>query len=119
MALRSLISLRGFIESLPGGTVNINPTDMQNATPPQFSLQDELATGDNTVIVPANADGVVIIFDSTSTTVKKLKGAAGDTGVILAKNKWNVITFDTTPITDFIINSAGADTGKTTTFVFF
>jgi len=119
MALRSLLSLRGLIESLPGGDVNIHPPDMQNNTPPQFSLQDVLANGDNTILVPANADGCVIIFDPTSTVVKTLKGIAGDTGIILAKNKWNVITFDTVPITDFIINCGAADTGKTTTIIFF
>jgi hypothetical protein len=118
MAL-SVVQLKGYISGAPGGSVGINPTDMQNATPPQFMLQDTLANGDNTILVPATADGCIIIFDPTSATVKKLKGVAGDTGVILAKNKWNVITFDTTPITDFIINSAGVDTGKTTTFIFF
>lgn len=119
MALRSLVQLRGFIESLPGGSKNISPTDIQNNTPPSFEIQDVLAAGDNTIIVPANAYGCIIIFDPTSTTVKKLKGVAGDTGVVLAKNKWNVITFDAVPITDFLINSSVADTDKTTTVIFF
>lgn len=119
MATRSLMMLRGLIEGLPGGSKNIVPADMTNLTPPSWELQSVLANGANTVLVPANADGCVIIFDPTSTTVKTLKGVAGDTGIVLAKNKWNVITFDTTPVVSFVINSTGADTGKTTTIVFF
>lgn len=119
MALRSLIQLRGLLESIPGGSKNVAPTDIQNNTPPSVETQLVLANGDNTIVVPALAYGCVIIFDPTSTTVKTLKGAGGDTGVILAKTKWNVITFDTTPIASFIINSGAADTGKRTTIIFF
>ncbi len=119
MALRSLIQLRGLLEGLPGGSINLAPTDIQNNTPPSFTLQDVLAIGDNTVLIPAGAYGCVIIFDPTSTTVKTLKGAAGDTGIILAKTRWNVITFDTVPPASFIINSSAADTGKKTTTIFF
>lgn len=119
MATRSLVSLRGFIEGISSGVVGINPTDIQNNTPPQFILQDILANGDNQVIVPALAKGVVIIFDPTSTVVKTLKGIVGDTGIVLAKNSWNVLTFDTVPPVDFYINCTGADTGKYTTILFF
>ncbi len=122
MALRSLIQLRGLLESLPGGSKNIYPTDMQNNTPPSVELNFVLANGDNVIAVPALADGCVIIFDPTSTTVKTLKGnppAVGEVGIILAKNKWNVITFDATPIANFVIASTGADTGKYTTIIFF
>lgn len=119
MALRSLIQLRGLIESIPGGSKNIAPTDLQNTTPPSYEIQDELAAGDNTILVPANADGCVIIFDPTSTTVKRIAGDPGDIGVILAKTKWNVITFDTVPPASFLIKSNANDTGKTTTIIFF
>lgn len=119
MALRSLIQLRGLLESLPGGSVNIAPADIQNNTPPQYSIQDTLANGDNTIPVPASAYGCVIIFDPTSTVVKTLKGVGGDTGIILSKIRWNVITFDATPIASFIINCGAADTGKKTVIIFF
>lgn len=119
MALRSLLSLRGFIESVPGGVVGINPIDIQNNTPPQSSVQDVLALGDNQILVPLLAKGAIIIFDPTSTTVKKLKGAAGDTGVVLSKNSWTVLSFDAPSPVDFLINSSAADTGKYTTVLFF
>lgn len=119
MALRSLIQLRGLLEGLPTGSVNISPTDIQNTTPPDYAVQSVLANGDNTVLVPATAYGCVIIFDPTSTTVKTLKGVGGDTGIVLAKTKWNVLTFDTVPPVSFIINSSAVDTGKKTVVLFF
>jgi len=122
MSLRSLISLRGLIEGLPGGTIDIHPEDMQNLTPPQLTTQLTLILGDNHIQVPAIADGCVIIFDPTSTVTKRLKeytGVAVTEGILLAKNKWNVLTFDTTPITAFTIETIAADTGKLTTIIFF
>lgn len=119
MALRSLIQLKGLFEGTPSGSKNITVTDIQNTNPPLYEVQDALANGDNLIPVPANAKGAIIIFDSTSTTVKKLKGVIGDIGLVLAKTSWNVITFDTTPPVSFYINSTGADTGKTTTVIFF
>jgi hypothetical protein len=119
MALRSLIQLRGFLEGLPGGSLNICPTDLQNNTPPSFTIQDILANGDNTIVVPALADGCIIIFDPTSVVTKKIKGVGGDTGIVVSKDKWMVLTFDATPPTNFIINCSAADTGKYTTIIFF
>ncbi len=119
MALRSLIQLRGLLEGLPGGSINIAPTDIQNNTPPQETLQDILASGDNTIPIPANAVGCVMIFDPTSTIVKKLKGVGGDTGIIIGKNKWHVLSFDSPPPASFIINCAAIDTGKYSTIIFF
>ncbi len=118
MALRSLIQLRGLLETIPGGSKNIAPTDMQNNTPPSAEIQLVLANGDNTITVPALSKGCVVIFDSTSTTTKILKGAAGDTGISLQKTGWIVLTFVQAGGT-FIINSSAADTGKYTTIIFF
>src|SRR4030067_2725106 len=117
MATTSIIQLRGFIESLPGGSKNIAPADIQNATPPEAETQLVLASGDNTIIIPALSRGAVIIFDSTSTTTKKLKGAGGDTGIVIRKDSWHILGFESTPPTDFIINSSAADTGKYTRII--
>ena len=119
MALRSLIQLRGFIESLPGGSVNIAPIDIQNNTPPQAALPVILLSGDNTILTPALAKGAIIVFAPTSITVKKLKGVGGDTGIIVGKNSWCVLTFDTPNIVSFIINSSALDTGLYTNIIFF
>jgi len=119
MALRSLIQLRGYIESLAGGSKNIVPADITNATPPEAETELVLASGDNTITIPALADGCIIIFASTSTTTKTLKGVGGDTGIAVTKNSWLVLTFHTTPPANFIINSSAVDTGLYTRIIFF
>ena len=119
MALRSLVQLRGFFELLPGGSKNINVSDLQNNTPPSEEVQLILLLGDNTITVPALAAGCIIVFDSTSVTTKTLKGAAGDTGIILAPTQWSVLTFTPAGITDFIINSSAEDNSLYTTIIFF
>jgi hypothetical protein len=118
MALRSLIQLRGLIESLPSGTRDIAPVDLQNATPPDFCLVDQLSTGDNIIPIPAQAIGCIIIPASNSTAVKTLKGNAADVGIIISKNTWTLLSFNTPPPVSFILNSA-ADGGKYTTVLFF
>lgn len=120
MALRSLVSLRALFESLTTGSKSVVPADIQNTTPPgSASTRLVLAGGANTIPVPATAKGAIIVFDPTSVTVKTLKGVAGDTGIVLSKNLWSVLSFDTTPTASFVIDSTGADTGKYTEVVFF
>lgn len=121
MALRSLIQLRGLLEGLPGGSMNIAPPDIQNNTPPQEILQLELLEDDNTIPVPTSADGCIIIFDPTAVNQKRIKGDIGDgTGIIVSKTKWVVLTFDATPIANFVITADIADAvGKPTTIIFF
>lgn len=121
MALRSLISLRGFIESLPGGYKSINPTDFQNNTPPEAETQLILASGGNSINVPALSKGVVIIFDSTSTVTKDLKGnhESDSVGVRVRKNGWCVLQFDDTPPSSIAITASAEDTGKYTRFIWF
>lgn len=118
MALRSLMQLRGLLEGLPGGSMNIAPTDIQNNTPPQEIIQGILLAGDNIFPVPALAVGMVIIFDPTSTTVKTLKGGVADTGIVLSNARWNVIGIGGAFPVTFIINSSLLDT-KYTTIIFF
>jgi len=119
MATRSLIQLRGFIESLPGGSKNIVPADIQNTTPPEAETQLILASGANTVVIPALARGAVIVFDSTSTVTKTLKGVTGDTGILIRKDSWHVLGFDSPAPADFVITASAADTGKYTRIVWF
>lgn len=119
MAISATVQLRGFFSGLGIGSRSISPTDLTDTTSPAQVTQITLASGDNTIAVPSTADGCIIIFDSSSTTVKTLKGAAGDTGIVLSKTKWNVITFDTTPPANIIINSGAADTSKVTEITFF
>ena len=119
MAIRSLIQLRGFLETLPLGGKNIAPSDIQNNTPPQEETQLVLASGANTITVPALAIGCIIIFDSTSAIVKTLKGVTGDTGILLRPTSWNVLSFTAAATASFVINASAEDTGLYTTILFF
>lgn len=118
MALRSLIQLQGLIEGIPGGSININPTDMQNNTPPSWTYQNVLGIGDNQIVVPVLAKGCVVIFDPTATTTKKIKGMGPDTGITVGKTGWFVLTFEAGGFI-FIINLSANDVNKYTTVIFF
>jgi len=118
MPIRSLVSLRGIIEGIPNGSVNIKPTDIQNNTPPNFALQASLVNGNNIFPIPPTARGCVVTFDPTSTTAKRLKGISGDTGIGIYARDWIVLTF-ATGTNEFIISLSANDTGKTTTVTYF
>jgi hypothetical protein len=118
MAVSATVQLRGYISSLPGGSRAIAPTDYTNTAAPVAVTQVTLASGDNTITVPAGSRGVIIIFASGSTTTKKLKGVGGDTGVTLDKTGYNFIRFETSPPANFIINSSVADTSNITEIIF-
>lgn len=78
-----------------------------------------LAAGDNTITVPAGATAAIIQFGAGSTQVKKLKGIAGDTGIIVTKIGTCVLHFDAAGApANFIINSAALDAGITTEITF-
>lgn len=119
MATRSVVGLRAFADALVGGSKSISPADMVNLDPPEHEIEISLANGANTINVPTKARGVVIIPDSTSSVTKTLKGISGDTGVLIRKDAWSVISFDSPPPASFVITTSGADTGKYTRFIFF
>lgn len=120
MSTRSVVQLRGFFEDIPSGSKSIGPADLQNNTPTVAETIVTLASGDNTITVPVSTTlGAIIIFDSTSTTAKKIKGVGGDTGITVTKTKWFVLTFDSPAPANFIINSSAADTGLYTKIIFF
>lgn len=119
MPANSIAQFRGYIAGLPAGSKSFAPTDMQNTNAPTAEDQLVLASGDNIFSVPANAKGVLIVFDPTSTTVKTLKGTESDAGIIVSKNGWCVLSFDSPPLTAFVINSGAVDTGKFTSLIYF
>ncbi len=125
MAATSVVKISGYVtDDLQTGSRAINVPDYTNLVAPgAYSVTVELGSGDNTIAPPnistsSVARGVIIIFDPTSTTTKKLKGNAGDTGVILRKNGMNFLSFDDAPPAGFIINSSAADTDKATQIIF-
>ena len=115
---QSVVNIQGYFDSIPSGAGSI-ALAITNTTPPDHREQIVLASGDNTITVPALSDGVLIIPDSTSTVTKTLKGDTGDTGVEVSPTKPTLLTWPSTPPASFILTTNGADTGKYTTFLFF
>lgn len=109
MAIESHLTLRGFFESLPEGSRVIAPDELVNSDAPATVTNAQLQSGDNTVSIPSNAVGCLIIFDSASTAAKTLKGDAGDTGIIIHSTNWLVLSFDPARQSTFIINSDAND----------
>lgn len=119
MAAAASISISGTITDLPGGDKTIGPITVTSAAAVSVETQTVLASGLNTITVPTTATGVIVVFDSTSTVTKTIKGVTGDTGVLVLKTGFFMLTFDATPPASFVITASGADTGKTTTIIFF
>lgn len=122
MTTRSLVQLRGFFEELPGGGKSISPPDLQNNVPPGVETQLVLTTGANTIVVPTinSVAGAIIVFDPESSVDKTIQGVPGDVGLPLDPNGWCVIPFDPTNYpANIVLTCGGADTGKTTSVIFF
>lgn len=120
MATRSLASFRALLESLPGGSKSVVPTDMQNNTPPEHEVQQTLNDGDNTISIPTLAIGCLVIFADGSTYEKTLKYNAGDAGFPLRLTGWIVLTFSAVGApTGFIINIASAEASEIVRVIFF
>jgi hypothetical protein len=54
------------------------------AAPAGGPLTYALISGDNTIVAPPGAQGMIIVPPLTSTSVKKLKGVSGDTGFAIS-----------------------------------
>lgn len=75
----------------------------------------DLAAGDNSFTVPTGTSLVVVVPPTTNVIPLKLKGAAGDTGVIISSTRPTVVAYDSGP---FIVNAnGGAVTGATIYFI--
>lgn len=76
------------------------------------TLSPILANGDNSFTPPSGASTMLIIFPSTNTNAKTLKGVTGDTGIPLFPGGTNFLNI---PVGAgaFILNSTGADTANT------
>lgn len=112
------VSISGSVTGLPTGSKTVGPITISSAAAVGQQTDLVLASGDNTITVPSTATAAIVVFASASTTTKKIKGVAGDTGITLAKTGKFVLQFDTTPPASFIINSSVADTGNTTSILF-
>jgi hypothetical protein len=114
------ITVQGIVAALPYGSDSIGPLTVSSATANGTVQTLILANGDNTITVPTNptCTAVLIVFNSASTTVKKIKGIGADTGFTTSHNGLALLSFDTSPMASFIINSSAVDTGLST-YIYF
>jgi hypothetical protein len=121
VAVTGSITVSGSVAGLATGSKTLGPITITSAAPSDLTCGATttvvLANGANTITVPSSTcTAAVIVFASASTTVKTLKGVSGDTGFTVTKNGTFVLQFDAAGApANFVINSAGADTGNTTT----
>lgn len=104
-----------------GGTSGLTITCTTNEAAAASITQVTLASGFNSITVPATATvGVVIVPATGSSVTKTLKGVTGDTGVLLGTTTPTVLSFASgaAPATIGITASA-ADTGMITEFWWF
>lgn len=119
MAATGTVSISGSVTGLSTGSKTIGPLTITSSAAVGQQTDVTLASGDNTITVPSTSTAAIIVFDATSTTTKKIKGAGGDTGITVTKTGKFVLHFDTAAVpASFIINSSVADTGKTTSVLF-
>ena len=122
MAASASVTLNGTITSTPTGNRAIGPLTATSAAANGSIQQIALASGANTITVPASPapTGVVIQLPSNNTAVTTLKGVTGDTGIALGKTGWFVLCFDPTAVpASFVLTSASAQTAKFTDIMFF
>jgi len=95
-------------------TFPLTPTPTaNNPTSPASEILMSLSAGDNVIAIPttgAPAAAVMILKPSGNNIVLKLKGIAGDTGVLLHKTDYDIISLDPTAVS-FIINAASQVNG--------
>lgn len=68
-----------------------------------------LSSGNNTITVPSGAVAVTIIPPITNTIVLKIKGANGDTGIIISPT--DPCSISLSGVSSFVINAGGSVTG--------
>ena len=85
-------------------------TPITNAAAPAGGpLNVTLSTGDNTLTVPTGAVAALVVPPTTSTVTKKIKGAAGDTGVTIASATPMLLPLGT-GTASFILNASAGET---------
>lgn len=92
-----------------GVTSRNEPAPLSNSTSPSGGpVAVALAAGDNTVLVPSGARGLVLIPPVGSTNAKKLKGVGGDTGFSLRPDEASLLALPAATAS-IIVNSVAIE----------
>ena len=107
------VQVSGDATDLPLGDKTIGPVTLTVDPCVSSEVQVTLASGNNTISKPTGATTVIVVFPTTYTAAKTLKGVGADTGVALGTPPFVVFTL-AAGATSFVIHSAAADTAPTT-----
>jgi hypothetical protein len=112
-SMSGYVAISGLIYGTTAGTVTVGPYTVAANTDNNFdSSTVSIATGENTISVPSWAVGVSILTPQAGTQNLVLKGASGDTGIVIAPNQACLLNFDTvTPDvpSSFVLDNPGSD----------
>jgi hypothetical protein len=115
MAVTAALTLTGTITGLPGGSETVSLTLNNSAASGQTQFVT-LASGFQTVSVPAGAVWCIVVPPAGNTTSITLKGITGDTGVVLHPSQPSIIALGSSQTTIGI--TAGAGFSSPTEFLF-
>lgn len=111
MAATATININGTISGEPTGSRTVGPIALTSAAAVGQVTDVALASGANTITVPANSTGCLIQLPATNTAIVTLKGATGDTGIALGKTSTQLLTWDPAAApASFVLSSAAAQT---------
>ena len=116
------VNITGAFSGLSTGSRQIGPLTINAATANGQVTEVVLASGANTITVPATpaTSGCIIVLPSTNTAVVTLKGVSGDTGIAIGKTTTTVLNWDSTAApSSFVLNSASTQTGLVTEILFY
>lgn len=119
MPISSRIEVKGYLDSLPSGSLNILPNPLTSADAPGEITTRFLVGGDNTFIPPAKSKGALIVYPAVVGTYRLLKGHADDVGIKLGLTAgFTILTLDTDSLSDIIIEISANDDLPTTVVYF-
>lgn len=115
----SLVIQSAAIVTLPGpNSLTVGPVTITGTINPQIS-QVTLASGFNSVTVPAGAVGVMITPPSNNAFTLTMKGIIGDTGIKISMTTTSVFIFDSVNLPATIGITASGLTTSATQIMFF
>jgi hypothetical protein len=109
------VVVQGLLSGVPFGQVNVGPFTIAGNAGNNLQMTNiTLASGANTITVPAWAVGMMIIPTTSNITALTLKGVTGDTGIpISPSNPTGPITFTAAAFASFVLTAASLFTTNT------
>jgi hypothetical protein len=115
--MAGFLTIAGTQSGIPSGQRAFSLTIPGPLSNNEATTNIQLASGFNSVAVPAGATGVIIIPPTANAVALTLKGVTGDTGIAISPSQPSLIMFATSPPASFGVTAAGATTGETA-FIF-